>query len=221
MKKYIALIILLFVSSFLSYGQDLDSLVQEIKIQKDTTQINSLILLGRRLRRSNPDSSLVTLQIAILNSEELGFHKGKMVALQNRGIAYGMKHEYAKSISDFNEAVSLGIKYNNPELTADAYNGLGIVYKRIGDYVTSLKYYDEALTIYKKNGPIKGESSTYANLGVLYDLIGEYENSYKYYSAAYKINDSLNYTKNKHSLLTNIAIYHIRKEEFLKAIKMF
>ena len=218
MKKTI---ILLFVFLFYSYSvhsQELDSLVHVIKFQKDTTRVNSLILLGKNLRRISKDSSLATFENAIVSAKKIKFYDGQMRALRYRGITFGMNHEYADAISDFNEAVVLGIKYNNPKETANAYNGLGIVYKSMGDYVTSLKNYNHSLTIYKKNGLKVGESTAYANLGVLYDLMGEYENSYKYYLSAYKIDDSLKNERSKNSLLINIAIYHMQKKEYQKAI---
>ena len=220
MKKQIILLILIFITLSSSYGQDLDSLVQVIKTQKDTTQVNSLNTLGRKLRRINPDSSKATFQRAIESAKKIKFYKGQIRALQSRGITFGMNHEYADAISDFSDAVEFGEKYHEYGLTADAYNGLGIVYKRIGDYVTSLKYYNKSLIIYKKNRIIDGESSAYENMGVLYDLMGELENSYSYYLSAYKINDSLQNVDDNHALSLNITLYHIKKKQFKKAISI-
>lgn len=197
-----------------------DSLVNEVELQSDTTEIISLIAKGRKLRRTIPDSAIYLLNLAHQKSEIIGYGKGQMRAKQNSGVTNGMRHNYAEAIANFSDGIILGAIYDYPELEADCYNGLGIVYKRIGDYVTSLKYYNESLLIYKANGLVNGMSTSYANLGVLYDLMDELDESYKYYTLAYAIDDSLYNVRSKHSLLTNIAIYHMGKKDYPKAIEL-
>ena len=220
MKKLILFLFIFCFGASNAIAQDYENPVNEADLQSDTIEIISLITQGQKLRRTKPDSALYLLNLAFQKSEIIGYGKGQMRAKQNSGVTNGMRHNYAEAITNFSEGIILGAIYNYPELEADCYNGLGIVYKRIGDYVTSLKYYNESLLIYKANGLVEGISRTYGNLGVLYDLMGELEESYKYYNNAYAIDDSLNNVRSKHSLLTNIAIYHMRKKEFSRAIEL-
>ena len=220
MKIKIALAFVWFLCYNSLSGQEIDSLINVVKSQKDTTRVNSLLLLGKALRQISKDSSIATFDEAITYAKSIKFYSGQIKGLRFRGITFGMNHEYTDAILNFNEAVALGIKYNHPQETADAYNGLGVVYKRMGEYVNSLKNYHHSLTIYKKNKLKVGEAVTCTNLGILYDLMGEYEDSYKYYNAAYKIDDSLGNIKSKNLLLSNISIYHTRKKEYQKAISI-
>ena len=220
MKKCIVVLFVSFFCLCSINGQELDSILKAIKLQKDTTLVNSLISLGKRLRSIDKDSAIATFENAVHSAKKINFYKGQTEALRFRGITYGMYDDYVLAITDFNAALELGLKHNNIKETANAYNGLGIVYKKIGDYVSSLKNYNNALKIYQKNGLKVGESAAYSNLGVLYDLMGDYENSYKYYLSSYKIEDSLRSEQNKNSVLANIAVYHIRKKEYNKAISI-
>jgi len=201
-------------------AQNYDSLLEEIKVQQDTSQVITLITLGKKLRRVDVDSALNTLDQAYRKATLIGYTKGQLDALMAKGVTYGMNDQYPEATVVFNEIVHLGKMYGYLKPVANAYNSLGIVYKRIGDYPTSYSQYSEALKIYKQNNWVEGMASSYENLGVLHDLMGEMDESYDYYKKTYVIYDSLGYERSLKELMGNIAIYYYRKKQYSKAIEI-
>lgn len=217
--RLIGAIFLILITHY-SYSQEYDSLLREIELRQDTTQVQALMDLGRKLRRSHPDSAINLFERAERRAMLIGYPKGQMMALNGRGIANGMNNRYPESILCFSEVVELGKKYHYPIQVADAYNGLGIVYKRLGDYPTSYEMYNAALEIYHETNSYKGLASSYENLAVLHDLMDEFEESYNLYIKARDILDSLGLKESVISLNGNIAIYHLNVEEYNKALDL-
>ena len=121
-------------------NKELDSLATSLKKhpEKDTTYLNTLIALARKVRQEDFGQSEKYFEEAIELSKKLSDHPRLIKSLNGIGITYGMQDKYAEAIRHFNESVKLSVKYRYPDHEETSYSSLGIVYKRMGDYPSSL-----------------------------------------------------------------------------------
>ncbi|NUO01632.1 MAG: tetratricopeptide repeat protein [Saprospiraceae bacterium] len=175
----------------LAQTTELDSLQQAADNSKDTTRIDALIALGRKLRRTDLKRAL-EIQLMASREAEAGNYLSRQAKLHNdMGISYGMQEDYPQAMEQLKLSMRLHAGQNNPMGIADAYNNLGIVYKYIGDYPSGLNAHLEALKIYDQIGEESGRAVCLLNIGVAYDLMKEPQKALEIFEQALKLKIAL------------------------------
>jgi tetratricopeptide (TPR) repeat protein len=85
------------------------------------------------------------------------------IAFNNRGVAYRLKGEYDRALTDYDEAIRL-----NPN-SANAHNNRGIIYRIKGDYDRAIGDYDEAILL-ENDFP-----AAFYNRAIAYSDKGDYD----------------------------------------------
>jgi tetratricopeptide (TPR) repeat protein len=85
------------------------------------------------------------------------------VAFNNRGMAFRLKGEYERAITDYDQAIKL-----NPAF-ANAWNNRGIAYKHMGDVDRAIANYSEAIWL------SSNYTAAFYNRGVALEQKGEYD----------------------------------------------
>ena len=102
------------LSQFYVATLNIDSLKAVLLTAKDTTRINTLNLLARRLMFNTgilPDSTTIQyIEEAMVFSRKINYHKGIGNSLLNKGIEASSNHRYNKSLPFLRQALPLLIE---------------------------------------------------------------------------------------------------------------
>ncbi len=220
----LALFFIIFQKSYSSAdrkNKELDSLVQVLNRSKtkDTTYLETLITVARKIRTEDFDQSEVYFKQAIELSRKLSATHKLIRSLNGIGITYGMYDKYADAIRYFNEAAQTALDNKLPEDLEISYSSLGIVYKRMGEYPTSLSYYIKSMALNDSLNNQEGAASTSQNLGVLFDMMKEPDKAMDYYSKSLNWYQKQNDKKKIASLQNNIGAAYLIKEDYDRALQ--
>ncbi len=195
-----------------------DSLKALTAHKTDTIRIDALISLGRELRKKDPDQALVVQTQAKEQAAATGHTDRQAKALNDMGISYGMKEDYASSMEHFKQSLQLHSVRGNQIGVADGYNNLAIVYKHIGDYSQSLNAHLKALEIYDALGNQSGRAASLLNIGVAYDLMKEPKKAIEYFEQALEIKEKINDEEGKALVLHNMGLMYETQKQYEKAL---
>lgn len=195
-----------------------DSLKQLTTHQTDTIRIDALIALGRELRKKDLKKAL-EVQVQARDEAAANGHPDRQAkALNDLGISYGMKEDYASSMEQFKQCLRLHAAQGNQMGMADGYNNLAIVYKHIGDFPKSLDAHLKALEIYDAIGERSGRAASLLNIGVAYDLMKEPEKALEFFEQALKIKEEIQDEPGKALVLHNIGLMYEAQNQYDKAL---
>lgn len=125
---------------------NIDSLKAVILTAKDTTRINTLNLLARRLMfntGSLPDSNTIRyIEDAMVLSRTINYRKGIGNSFLNKGIEASSNHHYSKSIPFLHKALPLLKECKDIYGLISAYSFTGQAFQSLGDNKEALYYFD-------------------------------------------------------------------------------
>jgi len=196
----------------------LDSLKALTAHKTDTIRLDALISLGRELRKKDLDEALTVQAQAKAEAAATGHPDRQTKVLNDMGVSYGMKEDYANSMQHFKQSLQLHSEQGNQMGVADSYNNLAIVYKHIGDYSQSLNAHLKALEIYDALGDRSGRASSLLNIGVAYDLMKEPQKALEYFEQALKIKEEIKDEAGKALVLHNIGLMYETQKQYEKAL---
>ena len=100
----------------------------------------------------------------------------RAAALNNRGIAYGLKNDFDAAIADFSETLRVDPKH------ITAYFGRGFAYQSKGDLDRAVADYDEAIRLNPK------DAVTFVRRGFAYQAKGDFDRAMADFDEAIRIN---------------------------------
>ncbi len=128
---------------------------------------------------------------AIALSEQLGYTKVKISALNGLGVIYiGVDDNIAVSYS--NQSLNLAQKHHDLKGEAPALGSLGLCYYRLGNYVKAIDCLQKALNINDKIGNDYDKAANYRHLGFVYGKLLEYDKALDYYKKAIAVAEKTN-----------------------------
>jgi tetratricopeptide (TPR) repeat protein len=158
----------------------------DLRIQ-DSNKIIILCQISYEYRFTTPDSSLYYAQLAIDQSNKIGWEKGMAFGYGHLATAYNAIENYAKSIQSNFKAIEIWKRLARPprQVTeyesliqqARNYGNLSIGYLAIDSFEKGVKYLFDALAIDEKLNNKPGMANRYLNLGALYaeDKVKRYD----------------------------------------------
>jgi len=162
---------------------NIDSLKAVLLTAKDTTRINALNLLSRRIMFNTgtlPDSTILQyITEAMVLSRKINYHKGIGNALLNKGIEASSNQHYNKSLPFLHQALPLLIESNDMYGILSTYSFMGQAFQSLGDNKTALSYFDTARKLSLK---LKDSSTARWQLVHImhsYHDLGNYNEAYK------------------------------------------
>ncbi len=162
---------------------NIDSMKAVLLTAKDTTRINTLNLLSRRMMfqlGSLPNrTTMQYIEEALELSRKINYHKGIGNALLNKGIEASLNEHYNKSLPFLREAMPLLKESKDLYGIVATYDFLGYTTRGIGDNITAPSYSDSARQLYLAMKDSSSAVWSVVNVMRCYHDLGNYEEAYK------------------------------------------
>jgi signal transduction histidine kinase len=143
-------------------------------------------------------------------------------SLNNIGIAYDEKGDYALSLVNYFQSLKLyELQSSDPFDVAMVLGNIGIVYKKQKEYEKVLEYYGKALDIYEEQESVFGQTVTKGNISSVLLLTGGYQEAIEYASEALEGYNSLGYSRYVPYMQHNLAIAYDSLGQSNKASGLF
>lgn len=94
--------------------------------------------------------------------------------------AYFEEDDITKSLEQYNRAVEIAQKSEQPKLIADALYELGWIHEKVNNYQTALNYYFQVIEMQDNSIKLSDKARTYSQIGSIYQALGEYKKAYQY-----------------------------------------
>jgi tetratricopeptide (TPR) repeat protein len=176
MKKFLRPVSVLFLCGFLfnsalAQQSITDSLQMLVKKDKeDTSKVNHLNMLGRKVMYSNPDTTIILCNQALALAKKLEWKRGISNSLANIGYSYSLLGNYSKALECNFNALKIAEVLNDKNNLANCLGNIGLVYYHKGDYLKALDYYFKALKIAEEFGDKNAITRHLCNIGIVYYL---------------------------------------------------
>ncbi len=217
--KFIPLLLLLLIvpCKHKAANPNPDSLKRELESAKGSQQLVILEQLSAyysRLRQT--DTAMKYDSLALEISQKTGDDLARSNILNNLGIGFYAKGDYANSILLFRESMVLKEKIGDTIAIVKALNNLGVLYQLTADYEQAISMLMQSLEIRKRQGDTIGIARTYNNISVIYKNINQTEQSLQMLNEAYEIYLALDDTEGLASVYNNYGtVYQLLSENEL------
>ena len=150
-------LLLLIVSSSITYGQ-----------KADTTTVNALLDESKSLIGSDSAKAISLAQKARKMAEEIDFPKGEAYALKNMGMVYYLKGKYEETLNYWNQSLQVFEKAEDNVGIANMLSNIGAVYFNQGADAKALEYNLKSLQLAEKINDTLRMISALSNVGSIY-----------------------------------------------------
>lgn len=215
MKK----IFLLFITCSIIFAQNkLDTLLDSIKNQPDSTQINTLNQFSYRYRNINPELAIKAANMSIKICEKIGDKVHHAQALSYLSVIYRDEGEYSKSLDLINQSLHLAKSVNDWVEVGYSYNNFGAIYRLMGNYPLALENTYKGLQIFEEHKFMPGYAFCCYTIGLVYLRQGNLKKANEYFELAYNIRIDLKDKDGAAKALSRIAEVHFEQGELKDAL---
>jgi len=208
MTKYFVLLLVLFGS--LSKAQ--------------TTNHDSLLVLGNSLINVNRDSALLIAEVVIKNSQR---NATLAAAYKLKSLVLYFDGKFDSAASYLLQTLSIYENLKDSVNIGKVYNELGTLWKKQGNIQKTLDYYQKAEQIFIIKSDSVELANTYNNLGMVYEMQGNFRSAYNFYEQSLKIHQlnnsmvAIGYTyANIGGLLTTLKRYTEAEAALTKSLEI-
>ncbi len=211
----------LFFAEKVLFAQNIDSLVQLIKIGKeDTNKIKTLnTLTSAYINNGSYDDALHCANQAKALAQQLNFKRGEAIAFNKIGRIYFSKGDYAEAITNQFENLKCAEQLKNKSFTANAYDEIANIYDGQSKFDDAIKYYTQSLELRKQLNDKSGLAQSYNNIGTMYDFSGKYNQALIFYNQSLKLNLEIKNNEDIAKNYANIGIVHQELGEYDKVFE--
>ncbi len=150
----------------------------------DTAEINRMLIQGRSMRTSNPDSSIMLSHYTLDLSEKAGYVQGILTSYNNIGMSYWAKGDFSNGIEYMHKMIKKATLEHDSIEIATAYGNCAILYIDMGDMETGLNFSKKAIEIYLAAGDSINPVHNINNIGWIYYAMDKYDSAIVYYDSA-------------------------------------
>ena len=176
------------------------------KIKNRNAELNSLLILGKALKRVGKYSESINNFQKALDIYIAANHKeGKAYCYSEIGDLYKNLNQYNNALEDLSNALKLYQELKDNKNTNLTLNSIGNVYSKSQNYQKAIEYYNKVLTQIEISGDNKGITVINSQIGASYANWGNYEEALKYLEKAKKIAETNNYTQLVSTITKNIS----------------
>ena len=176
------------------------------KIKNRNAELNSLLILGKALKRVGKYSESINNFQKALDIYIAANHKeGKAYCYSEIGDLYKNLNQYNNALEDLSNALKLYQELKDNKNTNLTLNSIGNVYSKSQNYQKAIEYYNKVLTQIETSGDNKGITVINSQIGASYANWGNYEEALKYLEKAKKIAETNNYTQLVSTITKNIS----------------
>jgi signal transduction histidine kinase len=198
-----------------------EDLERQLESASGEERVDVLNRLARATETNAPSVSLSHAEQALELAERIGDDRGRVLALNNIGIAYYRLSRYSEALDAYERSLAAAEELGDDTRIANALNNIGIIHYIRGDTDRTLDYYTRVLEIRKRMDDAKGLGTAYNNLGNVYYTAGRYHESLEYYHQALTLYEEIGDRARVASTLNNIGLVYYRMERFDEALNHF
>ncbi|MBN2893200.1 MAG: tetratricopeptide repeat protein [Bacteroidales bacterium] len=214
MRKIILVFIGIFFT-FVSYADEVDSLIQVLNKTPEKDKAEILNLISDALLYSIPDSALYYAELAFENANINKNEYQSIQALKNTGRCFYMMQDFDNAILKFDEADSLVLQLiekedidENKILRGNILDSKGRVLESVGDFVQALEIYQSSAGIFEELNNLEGMARVYNDMGYVHNALGNNTKALFYFKSVYEINKELSDLTGIATALNNIGIIY-------------
>lgn len=183
----ITIVILLSQTLFSQENKRLDSLLNLVKLQKDTILVNTYIGIGKEYENLDFEKAKAYYQKASEASEKSSFFKGQVIAMVSQTGILNIQGKFDDSNAINKKVLQVAMQSKNVDLIAKAYNALGTSLRYSGKQEEGLNMYLEALKYAEKSNNKKYLCTLNSNISGVYFDLGQFDKSLKHLSVSEKV----------------------------------
>ncbi|WP_299455283.1 tetratricopeptide repeat protein [uncultured Microscilla sp.] len=169
----------------------IDSLKNMLIHQTDTTRVLTLDQLAWEFKYSSADTALMYAQQAYALAHQLGYSRGKALALHKLGVVYWLKGDLNAAIDSTKQAMSMFQQLNHTKQYVACLNNLAAIYRPKGQYKKSLELHHEALRLREKIKDSVGLVSSHTNIGLVYLFTKDYKKAMRYFKTSEQLSQQI------------------------------
>lgn len=218
----------IFLSSFVFFytatfvfADQVDTVVQIVKIPDDTAAVETLIRKASDLKGVQPKQALDAANEALDLARRMGDTMEIIHAYTHLGILYNYMSYHERALENILKGASLAEDRHLQKELADAYNQAGGVFYNQGDFDMAGKYFSKSLEIRLYLGDKENIAASYNNVGESYRLKGDHKTALEYYTRAMSINEALGRKRWLSINCANIGYIYLEENNFPKALEYF
>lgn len=218
--KFSYILCLLFIVSAHASGQSKkDSLLSVLHISNDTSRVLIYQELARLHSHGSTDSALYYTNLALEESEEVGYESGKIRSYWILGLLYSNQGDFPKSIAYCKKTLPL---LKDSLQISSVLNNLGGAYFDMGSWDEGIKYFLQSLRIKERHKASKRQlAAAYQNLGACYQTIGDLNAALSYTNDAYTLYSEINNKLKQGDVMMNIALIYQGQNDMRQAREAF
>lgn len=185
------LLILSLLSSLILHAQNTEQKPDTItswmttisKLKDDTNKVNQLLLLSHYCTYNDPLRGIPVANQSLELCQKLHWQRGIHRSYSALAKQYGIMNIYPTALENFNKALSLAEKLNEPKYISLYLNNIGLLYSFSGDYDKAKAYFEKQIAYNKKMG-IPESNYDLLNYGNLYTSLKNYDKALEYFQRA-------------------------------------
>lgn len=172
---------------------------------QDTSAIKDGLKASLKHLYSQPDSTIIACERWLEQSGSLGYKRGQVDALRFTGIAHDVKGDYPQAMFFLEQAQSMALELNDPELNGNILMNKGIVSYHINDLDNALEYYLQSIELLRSTSSHTQLSAALNNLAVIYNTTMLHRSAITVYQEALSLAESGADTSRMASAYLNLA----------------
>jgi len=221
-RKLLFLAILLFLTTHVTFAQNLDSILHVLRTTPDNEE--KLILLEdicRTVRKTDPKKAKEYALQQLALSQKLNIPKAEASAYSLLGGFAFNEANYPLAMDYFMKNLLYFEKTGDKERLSGTYSNIANVLTQNSQPEKALSYYHKAMLIQEKLKKPKNLVIVYMNMGIIYKELRDFTNAKNYNLKALALSDSLQNTFLSGSIHHNLGSMYETQKEPQAAIKHY
>jgi sensor histidine kinase YesM len=169
----------------------------------------------------NDSSALVFYNKAVTLHNASGNKIGAARSINNIGLIYNGKSDYAKAIQYHSKAALILADLGQTNMLGTVYNSLGVNYWYLSDYSRALDYYIKSLKIKETEGDYNLTANIVSNIGLIFKDMQNYKQSLAYHYKSLEYFKKVDNQKGMANTYGNIGVVFDLQDNPSAAIRFF
>lgn len=189
--------------------------------KEDSLKINQLLSTSYKFVYSNPDSSLLASQKALIYSQKINYALGEADSYWNKAIAYQTVGDYKKAHECIQKSILIYEVNDNKKGLAKCYNTLGTIDNQTLNFDNSLKYFYKSKLIATAISEKRLLLLTNLNIGDSYEKKNILDSARLYTHNAYDLAIEFKDNDIRGVALSNLGNIHSKLNQFDIALAFY
>lgn len=231
MKKS-ALLLAFLPLFFFAQNSIRDSLERVLKANvQDTSRVNTLLLLCKKMSSANPDTAIILGNQAIALSQKLNWKKGEVNAEQRMGGIYWQTGDYPNALLHCNKALTICEQLISSEdgslvrlgklMKARSFGTMANVYSDQSDFLKSIEYYLNSFKIAEELKDKQVMGYVLGNISNVYFNLADYPKALDYSFKGLKIVEEKGDKMAMGRTIGNVANVYYAQGDYTKALEYY